>query len=427
MLAYWRFYWPLALIGVGMVLSVQFQNATLAKYPDAVTELAVLALAYGVFSFFNASLQFIAQLSNVYARSPHATRQSWRFVVLASALIMMPLAVIAGTHSGMALISSIFSIDDNLTGRVGEYLILLCPLILLNGQRHFFSGLLVQAKLTGWMTAINFIYLAVVIATLLTGLALAMKPAYVVVGAETLGVIVMLCLLLWARYRLYQPPQQREHETVTFRELWGFFIPVSTTGVMFALSRPILFAFVARTPDGIATIAALRVAFDFSMIFQQAANQFRHFFISFGFDDLPSKRRFMVFVGAGITAMMLVFSLTPHAQLAVGLAHGTTAPAVIVVSRRHPDYVFDAVDHYLPQLLSLAADDGAPNIRHGLWRHRAGDWYLRLRPNTFLARLARSCCRHLYSDLGLCYRGDNRQNVEPTGRFAELAATASDS
>ena len=155
MLAYWRFYWPLALIGVGMVLSVQFQNATLAKYPDAVTELAVLALAYGVFSFFNASLQFIAQLSNVYARSPHATRQSWRFVVLASTLIMMPLAVIAGTHSGMALISTIFSIDDNLTGRVGEYLVLLCPLILLNGQRHYFSGLLVLVKLTGWMTAIN--------------------------------------------------------------------------------------------------------------------------------------------------------------------------------------------------------------------------------------------------------------------------------
>ena len=332
MLAYWRFYWPLALIGVGMVLSVQFQNATLAKYPDAVTELAVLALAYGVFSFFNASLQFIAQLSNVYARSPHATRQSWRFVVLASTLIMMPLAVIAGTHSGMALISTIFSIDDNLTGRVGEYLVLLCPLILLNGQRHYFSGLLVQVKLTGWMTAINFIYLAVVIATLLTGLALAMKPAYVVVGAETLGVIVMLSLLLWAYYRLYKPPQRREHETVTFRELWFFFIPVSTTGVMFALSRPILFAFVARTPDGIATIAALRVAFDFSMIFQQAANQFRHFFISFGFNDLPSKRRFMVFVGAGITAMMLVFSLTPMHSLMWGSLMGLP-PQLLSLSR----------------------------------------------------------------------------------------------
>ena len=137
---------------------------------------------------------------------------------------------------------------------MGEYLTLLCPLILLNGQRHYFSGLLVQAKLTGWMTTINFIYLGVVITTLLTGLALAIKPTYVVVGAETLGVIVMLALLLWARYRLYQPPKNSEHEAVTFRELWGFFVPVSTTGVMFALSRPILFAFVARTPDGLSLI-----------------------------------------------------------------------------------------------------------------------------------------------------------------------------
>ena len=315
-----------------MVLSVQFQNAALAKYPNAVTELAVLALAYGVFSFFNASLQFIAQLSNVYARSPHATRQSWRFVVLASTLIMVPLAVIAGTHAGMALISNIFSINVNLTGRVGEYLMLLCPLILLNGQRHYFSGLLVQAKLTGWMTAINFIYLGVVIATLLTGLALAIKPTYVVVGAETLGVIVMLALLLWARHRLYLPPNNSEHEAVTFRELWGFFVPVSTTGIMFALSRPILFAFVARTPDGIATIAALRVAFDFSMIFQQAANQFRHFFISFGFDDLPSKRRFMLVVGAGITVIMLIFSLTPLHSLLWGSFMGLP-PKLVSVSR----------------------------------------------------------------------------------------------
>lgn len=314
MQAYWRFYWPLALIGVGMVLSVQFQNATLARYPDAVTELAVLALSYGVFSFFNAALQFIAQLSNVYARSPQAMERSWRFVVLASTVIMVPLAVIATTSAGQWLVSSIFSIEAALTQRVSEYLTLLCPLILLNGQRHYYSGLLVQAKLTGWSTLINFVYLGVVIASLLTGLVLGLKPAYVVVGAETLGVVVMLALLLWARYRIYKPPLVQEHADVGYRELLAFFIPVSTTGVMFALSRPILFAFVARTPDGIANIAALRVAFDFSMIFQQAANQFRHFFISFGFDDLPTKRRFMMAVCAGITIIMLVFSLTPMHQ-----------------------------------------------------------------------------------------------------------------
>ena len=330
MLTYWRFYWPLALICVGVVLSVQFQNATLAKYPDAVTELAVLALSYGVFSFFNASLQFIAQLANVYARSPEATRRSWRFVVIASTAIMLPLAALAGTDSGLWLVSQIFSIDTALTTRVGEYLVLLCPMILLNGQRHYFSGLLVQAKLTGWMTLINFTYLGVVIAALLTGLALAIKPVYVVVGSEALGVIVMLILLLFARYRLYQAPEKTEHEDVTYRELLGFFIPVSTTGVMFALSRPILFAFVARTPDGIASIAALRVAFDFSMIFQQAANQFRHFFISFGFDDLTSKRHFMAIICAGITAIMLIYSLTPLYQWVWGSIMGLPAELISI-------------------------------------------------------------------------------------------------
>ena len=84
---------------------------------------------------------------------------------------------------------------------------------------------------------------------------------------------------------------------------------------MFALSRPVLYAFVARTPDGVLAIAAMRVAFDFAMIFQQAANQFRHFFVTFGLDDLAVKRQFMAMVCAGITAIMLVIALTPLSNL----------------------------------------------------------------------------------------------------------------
>ena len=32
MLQYWRFYWPLALTGVGLVLAMQFQNGVLARF-----------------------------------------------------------------------------------------------------------------------------------------------------------------------------------------------------------------------------------------------------------------------------------------------------------------------------------------------------------------------------------------------------------
>ena len=100
MIQYWRFYWPLALTGLAMVLAVQFQNAALARFPEAVTELAVFALAYSAYALFHASLNFIAQLSNVYARSPQGTTRSWRFATAASACIMLPLLALAHTDFG---------------------------------------------------------------------------------------------------------------------------------------------------------------------------------------------------------------------------------------------------------------------------------------------------------------------------------------
>lgn len=313
-MTYWRFYWPLALTGMGMVLSIQFQNATLARYPNAVTELAVLALAYGVFGFFNASLQFISQLANVFARSRQANRKTWQFVVMTSITVMLPLLILASTTFGNTLISGAFDLSGELSRRVTSYLFMMCPLILLNAQRHFLSGLLIQAHLTGWVTVCNFVYLASVIVFLIAGFTLDGTPMIVIVGAELTGVSLLNALLWLVKNQHYEPPQEIITEKISFQTLFEFFVPVSTTGVMFALSRPVLFAFVARTPDGLLTIAALRIAFDFSMIFQQAANQFRHFFISFGFDDLVGKQKFMRQIAIGITAIMLVFSLTPLAN-----------------------------------------------------------------------------------------------------------------
>jgi hypothetical protein len=315
MLQYWRFYWPLALTGLAMVLGVQFQNAALARYPEAVVELAVFALGYSTFGFFRASLNFIAQLSNVFARSATGMRQCHRYVFLVSVIIMLPLIFLGHSQVGADLLGRLYGIDVDLTARVQEYLIYLAPVILLGAQRFFYTGLLVQARLTGWVTVLNITFLVIVIAGLMAGFTLGFKPVHVLVGSETFAIICQLAATLWVRHRYYRLPEVAEHEDLTFRELTGFFIPVSMTGVMFALSRPLLYAFVSRVPNGLLAIAAMRVAFDFSMIFQQAANQFRHFFVTFGLDDLPGKRRFMVLIGTVITTIMLVFALTPLSDL----------------------------------------------------------------------------------------------------------------
>lgn len=301
-------------MGIAMVVSIQFQNGVLARYPDAVQELAIFALASGVFGFFNASQGFVAQLSNVFARSVSGTRRCYRFVCFVGLGLMLLLAAIAVTPLGLQFLQFSYGIDEALATQISEYLVLLAGVVFLHGQRHFVNGLLVQAGLTGWVTSANFVYLGVLIVALVVGLALGLPAPLVLVGSDALAAIVQLGLLLWLYRSRYQLPEKVEHENVTYAELARFFVPVATTGVMFALSRPVLYAFVARSPNGLVIIAALRVAFDFGAMFQQATNQFRHFFITFGWTELRSKRRFMVLVGGALTLVMLTLALTPLAR-----------------------------------------------------------------------------------------------------------------
>ncbi len=213
-LGYWRFYWPLALTGMALVLSVQFQNGVLARYPDAVTELAVFALAAGIFGFVNASLIFVAQLSNVFARSPQGTRRCWYFVLLVSGVLTTLLLLIALTPAGNLFVQFVYGITAEITQRVCHYLLLLAGVVLLHAQRHFITGLLVQAKLTGWVTLVNFVYLGTLFLGLFLGLRNGWPAPEVLVGADAIAAATQVLLLLGVWRRYYRLPQELEHETL---------------------------------------------------------------------------------------------------------------------------------------------------------------------------------------------------------------------
>jgi len=307
---YWRFYWPLALMGLAGVLSLQLQNAALARYPDAVTELATFALAQGTFGLFNAALNFVPQLANVFARAPAARERSLRFVLGVSIVFAFIVEALAATAPGAALLTAIYGLDETLRPRVLGWLCLLAPVLIVNGARQFCNGLLIQLRLTGRVTLLNTTYLGSVAVVLFGGFQLGLPAVWTVVGAQGIAGLVHLALGTALVARHHKPPPGGR-ETPSIAQLARFFAPVATTGIMFAISRPVLYALVARTPEGTVAIAAMRVAFDFTMLFQQAANQFRHFFVTFGLESLPTKRRFMAMVAGGITALMLTVALTP--------------------------------------------------------------------------------------------------------------------
>ena len=308
---YWQFFWPLSLTGLAMLLARQFQNGTLARFPEAVDELAIYAYATCIFMLFNAMLAFVPQMANVFARSPQAERVCLRFVATLCVTLTAPVAMLAFAPAGRTLIAKAFDIDGARLAEVLRYLRYMMPLIAINGLRHFYKGMLIQAKRTGVVTGLTSVFLVVVVAMLLVGLRAGWSAAKTIVLAQVTAGSLDLMLAFVLRKVLFVFPERQEHQALTYRETFSFFWPVATTAAMFALSRPILYSFVSRMPDGRATVAALRVSFDFAMVFHNPINQFRHLVVTFGRDNLKALRTFMMRIWTGVTVVMILIAATP--------------------------------------------------------------------------------------------------------------------
>jgi progressive ankylosis protein len=311
---YWNFYWPLALTGFAMLLAQQFQNGALARYPNAARELAVFAFASSVFQLFNAALIFVPMMANSFARSAQGLRISLRFTVYASLILTLPLCLMAFSPPGAAIVSATFGIKDDMLADVIVYLRWLSPLVVASGLRQFYTGMLVQMRRTTLVTMLNVLYLAAVIGVLVTGYHLGWKPIVTIALGQVAGAVLHLALSYVFVKLHYRLPALAEHEALTYGETFSYFWGTALTSVMFSLSRPILYSFLSRVPNAVPMIAAMRVGFDFAMIFHNALNQFRHLFVTFGEQDLAGVRRFMINVSVVVVGSMVLVVLTPASR-----------------------------------------------------------------------------------------------------------------
>lgn len=328
---YWLFFWPLSLNGIVLLVGQQFQNAILARYPEAERELAIYAVAGGLIFLFNSSLVFLPQLVNVYARSEHGRRRTFQFIVTISVLMSLPMAWFSLTGTGRHLLGRAYGLDEGMLHATSLYLAYLSPLVLIGGLRCYYSGLLIQSKMTGWVTINQIVYLLVQAGLLILGLRSGWRAVETVVLG---GAAASLCELTLSAYACTRRPASSALETsaspVTFREMFEFFWPTAVTSLMFALSRPVIFSFIARTGDATTILAALRVGFDFGMLFFVPLNQFRHFYVTFGEEDAGGIKRFAITIMGISTTLMLLVSMTPLSRIILGDLMGVQGDLLVM-------------------------------------------------------------------------------------------------
>ncbi len=310
---YWRFYWPLSLMGVALLTSRQFQNGVLARYPNAAQQLAVFAYAWCAYSLFAAALIFVPQMSNRLARSAASKRTCLRFTLAISMALTAPVAFMAFSSWGRAGLGAVFGIRGEMLDGVVLYLKLLTPLIVVSGLRHFYSGLLIQLSRTGIVTLFTVVQLSTTVVVLLVGLNRGWSPVLTLCGSQLASAVLCLILLWLCHLAVWQGQDEGDGEPASYHDMIAYFAPVALTSVMFALSRPILYAVLSRQPDSTAIIAALKVAFDLALIFHNPLNQFRSMYVTFGTKHHRELRRFVMLVMAGMTLLMLLMAVTPLA------------------------------------------------------------------------------------------------------------------
>ena len=310
---YWSFFWPLALTGLAMIIAAQFKNGVLARYPTAVAELAVFAIASSIFHVCNAALIFLPQMTNVLARDKQSSSVCLRFVLIAAAVLSLPVLLLGYTQLGPMIVPILFKIDDDWLLRVIFYLQLLAPMVCINALRHYYTGLLIQSKRTGWVTLLNGIMLTTTISVLLAGLFMQGDPVIVISLAHLIPAFLHLVLTYIVFVKRYERPLlETELEAMNYKRLLKFFYPMAITSSMFALSRPVIYHFVSKhAVNAIVVIAVLRVVFDFSHLFFNTLNQTRHVIITFGRDDMLGVRGFMIKVLLVVLSIMLISALTP--------------------------------------------------------------------------------------------------------------------
>ena len=314
---YWAFYWPLLLTSIVIQLESQFQNRTLAQYAADGRELAVFANASSAFHSTNALLIFIPQLVTVMALTPGAARRTQRFALFFGLALALPLFFMAYTAGGGASLQAVFGVPDAFIGPVQGYLQWLAPLIILEAQIFHNVGRLLLEKRTKVITRLNLLHMGVLVGLLETGRYLGWR------SVVTLAVATITANLAhWATTEIaVRRPGARAAcpggATASYRELWAFYWPLALTGVLFSVSRPIIYRYVNFLPAAEAqtTIAALRVAFDAGFIFQAPVNQLRNLFTTFGQDEQPRVRRFTLYVSGAYSLIMVAAAFTPLSRL----------------------------------------------------------------------------------------------------------------
>ncbi|MCC6905253.1 MAG: hypothetical protein IT326_05365 [Anaerolineae bacterium] len=330
-----RTWWPLAASWGMMALESPAVSATIARLPHPEITLAAYGgVIWPVVNMIAAAIIMMLGASTSLNRDWESFLRFRRFMIRLSLLLTLAHVLIIATPLYYVVVRGILGVPQEIVepGRIG--LLIMTPWTWSLAFRRFHQGILIRFGRTRAVTIGTLIRLATILAGLAAGSLIGDLPG-VIVGptAVTIGVVVEALYSYFAarpviRNELRNSPVHPQ--TLDFRAILKFYIPLALTGLIMLMVDPIASAGLSRMPDPIQSLAVWPVAGGVLFLLRSPGLAWNEVVISLM--DAPGSlkvlRRLMITITLSVTAAFLLILVTPLAHL--WLAYVTALPTGLV-------------------------------------------------------------------------------------------------
>jgi progressive ankylosis protein len=352
LLQLWQQFIPLSLSDVTMALGDPLTTTTLAHLPNPRTNIAAVGVAKAIAIFCESPIIMLLHASNALAPTRSSRQALWKFVLIASGLMSLLLALITIPAIFAVVGEGWLGVSPSLSNTVRSVLMIVILWPLAIGWRRYFQGLLIHSGQSYAVAQAGIVRLLVVGIILAGGFILKTNGAVVAGLSLVWGVMAEAVAVTYLAKKLGATtlPEMISVPELPqdLAEVWKFYAPLGGTMMLVWGARAALVGIVARANDGEIALAAWPAAWGLVLVIANSTRMVQQIIIRNR--KLISDQLLIIFaitVGVVCSLILLLVSGTPLSAEAIGWFIGNDQE---LIARVRPVLLICAV---IPLLVSI--------------------------------------------------------------------------
>ena len=311
------FFLPIAASMMIMMTSHSVISSTLARTTDAAIALAAYSVAKSISNMFQSPCITLRRMSVALFRDQESYAKVVRVALITCAISLTIMSIVVFTPLSETIFVKLIGVTEDMLEPTLRAFTILLVMPILAAVRSIYQGAITVSKKTYLLTIATMLRVAVMflMATVITNTQIitgsVIGSAMMVGGLGTEAIFAVI----FGRKLKKELPEKPETETnnLSMSSMWLFFLPLVVAQFAMTWGQPSVNAGLARAVNPEVSLAAFQVGRSFAWIFIGMFGRIHQMVLVFAHDHASwiKVRRFSMFLGLLLSAVLLVLSLTP--------------------------------------------------------------------------------------------------------------------